>query len=73
MSQSTSYWTKSSLLGCAAVGALMVGMFGNVAAALADDDATETIVVTGTRFNAEAAPAKAEADPESGTGGLVGK
>ena len=62
MSKPTSYWTKSSLLGCAAIGALMAGMLTNVAAALADDEATETIVVTGTRFNAVAAPAKASLD-----------
>lgn len=56
---------KSSLLGCAAVVALTVGTFGNIVAAFAADDQAadnnpiETIVVTGTRFNTDAAPAKA--------------
>ncbi len=54
-------WTKSSLLGCAAI-ALTAGTFS---AAFAQDQKTangdpiETIVVTGTRFDTEAAPAKA--------------
>lgn len=62
MSKSITSRNKFSLLGCAAVAALATGMFVNISAALADDDATETVVVTGTRFNTDAAPAKASLD-----------
>ena len=48
---------KSALLGCAAMG---FGLAGS--AAYAQEDATETVVVTGTRFNTDAAPAKASLD-----------
>ena len=49
---------KSVLLGCTAITAVM---FAN--AAMADDlNAPETVVVTGTRFNTDAAPAKASLD-----------
>jgi iron complex outermembrane receptor protein len=49
---------KSSLLGCAAMAVFTVGVFGNIAEALADDG-TETVVVTGTRFDTDSTPAKA--------------
>ena len=49
---------KSVLLGCTAMTAVMLA-----GAALADDvNAPETVVVTGTRFNTDAAPAKASLD-----------
>jgi iron complex outermembrane receptor protein len=48
---------KSVLLGCTAMAAVMLS-----SAALADDAAPETVVVTGTRFNTDAAPAKASLD-----------
>jgi len=51
---------KSTLLGRTALLALAVGAFN---AALADEEQpSETIVVTGTRFNTDAAPAKASLD-----------
>jgi iron complex outermembrane receptor protein len=59
---------RSFLLGCAAGLALAVGTLGNLGVAMAGDDVTangdpiETIVVTGTRFDTEAAPAKASVD-----------
>ncbi len=64
MSDSMKSWKKSSLLGCAAMAALTVGTFVDIAAAFAadDPDQIETIVVTGTRFNVDAAPAKASVD-----------
>lgn len=74
MSKSITSRNKFSLLGCAAVAALATGMFVNIGAALADDSASsnqtlssgmqsaETVVVTGTRFNTDAAPAKASLD-----------
>src|SRR5271170_7485789 len=48
---------KTVLLGCTALAAVMFA-----GAALADDAVPETVVVTGTRFNADAAPAKASLD-----------
>jgi iron complex outermembrane receptor protein len=57
--------TKSSLLACTALIALAAGTFATTGRAFAGDDVTangepmETIVVTGTRFDTEAAPAKA--------------
>lgn len=74
MSKSITSRNKFSLLGCAAVAALATGMFGDISAALADDSASsnqtlssgmqsaETVVVTGTRFDTDAAPAKASLD-----------
>jgi len=65
MSAFAKSWTDRSLLGCAALVALVVGAFGDIAVAAtatADDEHIETIVVTGTRFNTEAAPAKASLD-----------
>jgi iron complex outermembrane receptor protein len=69
MSESAKSWKKASLLGCAAITALAVGTLGNMAAAFAQGDQAqasdqpmETIVVTGTRFNTDAAPAKASVD-----------
>jgi iron complex outermembrane recepter protein len=51
------------LLGGVAMVAIVGGTFSNISAAFADDsNATETIVVTGTRFNTDAAPAKASLD-----------
>ena len=49
---------KSVFLGCTAMAAVLLA-----GAALADDvGAPETVVVTGTRFNTDAAPAKASLD-----------
>ncbi|HTW36277.1 MAG TPA: TonB-dependent receptor [Rhizomicrobium sp.] len=49
---------KSVLLGCTAMAAVMLA-----GSAMADDtSAPETVVVTGTRFNTDAAPAKASLD-----------
>ncbi|MDB5393768.1 MAG: TonB-dependent receptor [Rhodospirillales bacterium] len=65
MSSTTKSRNKSSLLTCTALLALTSGIFGNIGDAFAGDDVTangdpiETIVVTGTRFNTDAAPAKA--------------
>ncbi len=59
---------KSSLLRRAALVALVAGTFGNAGAAIAEQESDnsgnqfETIVVTGTRFNTDAAPAKASID-----------
>jgi len=53
---STRHALKSSLFGGAALVALVAGSFGVAHAA---DDPTETIVITGTKFNTDAAPAKA--------------
>ena len=51
------------LLGGVAMVAIVGGTFANISAALADDqNAPETVVVTGTRFNTDAAPAKASLD-----------
>jgi iron complex outermembrane receptor protein len=62
MSNSATPLKKSSLLGCAALGALCAGMLCYSSAAQADDPAAETVVVTGTHFNTDAAPAKASLD-----------
>ncbi len=75
MSDSMKSWNKSArkksvLLGCVAAMALVAGGLGGIAAAFAQDaaapssgaDQMETIVVTGTRFNTDAAPAKASVD-----------
>ena len=65
LSKLVSSRSKSSLLGCAAAIALAAGTFGAPGAVFAQDQQTangepiETIVVTGTRFNTDAAPAKA--------------
>jgi iron complex outermembrane receptor protein len=65
MSRHAQFETKSALLTCTAFFALTIGTFGSVGGAYAGDDVTangdpiETIVVTGTRFDTEAAPAKA--------------
>ncbi len=64
MSETNRFHKKSALLSCAAMAALAVGTFGDIAVAFAGDDAAdnsqmETIVVTGTRFDTDAAPAKA--------------
>jgi iron complex outermembrane receptor protein len=59
---------KSSLLHRAAFVALVAGTFGNASVAIAEQESDnsgnqfETIVVTGTRFNTDAAPAKASVD-----------
>jgi len=54
---------KSSLLGRAALVALAVGACNAALAGEADSDQpSETIVVTGTKFNTDAAPAKASLD-----------
>jgi iron complex outermembrane receptor protein len=59
---------KSSRLRRAALVALVAGTFGNAGAAIAEQESDnsgnqfETIVVTGTRFNTDAAPAKASID-----------
>ena len=55
-------WTRSSLLSCTAGVALTVGICGNAVTAFADDAPIETIVVTDTKFNTDAAPAKASLD-----------
>lgn len=55
MSKSTVSSSRALLLGCVALSALAAGM----SAARADDNPVETVVVTGTRFNVDAAPAKA--------------
>lgn len=52
---------KSALLGRAALIALTVGAAG-AALAAEEEQPSETIVVTGTKFNTEAAPAKASLD-----------
>ena len=49
------------LLGCTAVAAVMAA-FSDAAYAQQDINAPETVVVTGTRFNTDAAPAKASLD-----------
>jgi iron complex outermembrane receptor protein len=65
MSKRTKFQTKSALLTCTAAFALTVGAFGTTGTARAGDDVSasndqlETIVVTGTRFDTDAAPAKA--------------
>ena len=65
MSNQMKLQNKSSLLACTALLALTVGTIGTISAARAGDDVNangeplETIVVTGTRFDTEAAPAKA--------------
>jgi iron complex outermembrane receptor protein len=65
MSKHTKFQTKSALLACTALLALTAGTFGTLGVAFAGDDVSasndqlETIVVTGTRFDTDAAPAKA--------------
>ena len=62
MSRFSKSWKKSSLLGCATLAALTAGTFGNSLTALADDGSIETVVVTGTQFHADSAPAKSSLD-----------
>lgn len=58
MSKFVHSWTRVSLLGCVSV--LALGFSSSMAAAATvDNDPTETVVVTGTRFNTDSAPAKA--------------
>jgi iron complex outermembrane receptor protein len=47
------------LFGSAAMVALTVGRFGGAGIALASDEPVETVVITATKFDTEAAPAKA--------------
>jgi iron complex outermembrane receptor protein len=55
-------WARSSLIGSSAMVALSVGAFGTSVAVYADDQPSETIVVTDTKFNTDVAPAKASLD-----------
>jgi iron complex outermembrane receptor protein len=61
MSKFAYSWKRASLLGCASVLALGVTPALGFAAA-SDNEPAETIVVTGTRFDTDAAPAKASLD-----------
>jgi len=60
MSTSSNARLKTRLFGCAALA--VVGFAMNISAAIAQETGTETVVVTGTRFNTDAAPAKASLD-----------
>jgi iron complex outermembrane recepter protein len=53
---------KVALLGCVAIAAITAGTIAGLCPAAAQESATETVVVTGTRFNTDAAPAKASLD-----------
>jgi iron complex outermembrane receptor protein len=52
-------WKRSSLFGCASLAAVAASMIGAQANATDADDPIQTIVVTGTNFNTDEAPAKA--------------
>ena len=65
MSKSVNSRAKRALLGCGAIAAVTIGLAAQIAPAMAQEESgtgTETVVVTGTRFSTEAAPAKASLD-----------